>query len=297
MRLDVLRFRGLRQGALGLLTLAALVALGSVPAVAQTPSTPAAPGESGPTTVVVSGGGSRTLFKIALPKLLGDDAASATVVETESRDFRLSSLFQVLDPASFTANLSVEGTGIDPALWRNVGARGWSRARSSRAAGRFTSSSSCSSCHAAATPFSSTSTTSPRGASGAPCTSSTTRSSNGSRGPRGASAPRWSSAQPPGADRRGSSRSTATGRGCTASRPCPTWRSPRRWVPGRLLLGRPRGRPVCAVQGRQPGGGAPEPGARLRGRLRRRQDGARESRRAARATSSSGTPTARRSRR
>ena len=124
MRLDVLRFRGLRQGALGLLTLAALVALGSVPAVAQTPSTPAAPGESGPTTVVVSGGGSRTLFKIALPKLLGDDAASATVVETESRDFRLSSLFQVLDPASFTANLSVEGTGIDPASWRNVGAEG-----------------------------------------------------------------------------------------------------------------------------------------------------------------------------
>jgi TolB protein len=124
MRLDVLRLRGVPQGALGLLTLTALVGLGSVPAIAQTPSAPAAPPESGPTTVVVSGGGSRTLFKIALPKLLGDDGMSATVIETESRDYKLSSLFQVLDPASFTANLTVEGTSIDPASWRNVGAEG-----------------------------------------------------------------------------------------------------------------------------------------------------------------------------
>ena len=48
-----------------------LVALAQVPAVAQT-------GEAAPTQIVVSGG-NRSLFKIALPKLIGDDGASATV--------------------------------------------------------------------------------------------------------------------------------------------------------------------------------------------------------------------------
>jgi TolB protein len=114
MQLRVLR-RGVVQGVLGL---GALVALASVPAIAQTPSDGAA------TTVVVSGGGNRSLFKIALPKLIGDEGASGTVVATESRDLTLSSLFQVLDPASFTANLATEGNGIDPASWRNVGAEG-----------------------------------------------------------------------------------------------------------------------------------------------------------------------------
>jgi TolB protein len=109
------------QAAVGGITLAGLVGLASVPAIAQTGG---APGESAPTTVVVSGGGNRSLFKIALPKLLGDEGASASVVETETRDLNLSSLFQVLDPASFTANLSTEGSGIDPVSWRNVGAEG-----------------------------------------------------------------------------------------------------------------------------------------------------------------------------
>ena len=100
----------------GVLVGAGLMALAAVPALAQQPDAPA-------TQIVVSGG-NRSLFKIALPKLVGDDASSASVVETESLDFRLSSLFQVLDPASFTANLAAEGTGIDPASWRNVGAEG-----------------------------------------------------------------------------------------------------------------------------------------------------------------------------
>jgi TolB protein len=119
MRLKVTS-RGVRQWAVGACAVAASVALASVPAVAQTPPG----GDSAPTTVVVSGGGNRSLFKIALPKLIGDDSSSATVVETESRDFTLSSIFQVLDPASFTANLAAEGTGIDPSSWRNVGAEG-----------------------------------------------------------------------------------------------------------------------------------------------------------------------------
>ncbi len=109
------------EGAAAVLALTAVVAVSAVPAIAQTPEPPP-PGAA--TTVVVSGGGNRSLFKIACPKLSGDDASAATVVETESRDFTLSSLFQVLDPASFTANLAAEGTGIEPASWRNVGAEG-----------------------------------------------------------------------------------------------------------------------------------------------------------------------------
>jgi TolB protein len=104
----------------------ACVLFGALPAGAQQPS--ALPAASGPTggqvTQIVVSGGNRALFKIAVPPLVGDEAISATAVETASRDFVLSSMFQVLDPKSFTANLKAEGTGIDPTSWRNVGAEG-----------------------------------------------------------------------------------------------------------------------------------------------------------------------------
>ena len=148
MRLNV-RSRASALRALRLVAvLTAAVGLASVPAIAQTPDAP----PQATTTVVVSGGGTRTLFKIALPTLLGDAGTSTSVVETESRDFALSSLFQVLDPQSFTANLAAEGTGIDPASWRNVGAEGV--VKGSRVAARqraSTSSCACTSCRAART--------------------------------------------------------------------------------------------------------------------------------------------------
>jgi TolB protein len=109
---------------------AAASALAPLPAVAQTGGAGGAalPTVSAPTggavTQIIVPGGNRTLFKIALPPVVGDSAVSSSVVETAGRDFTLSSLFQVLDPASFTANLGAEGTGIDPASWRNVGAEG-----------------------------------------------------------------------------------------------------------------------------------------------------------------------------
>jgi TolB protein len=115
-----------------LFVLGAVSVLGELPATAQG-QTPSGGGSSLPTvnaptggtvTQIVVPGGSRTLFKIALPPLVGDSGVSETTVETASRDFTLSSLFQVLDPKSFTANLGAEGTGIDPASWRNVGAEG-----------------------------------------------------------------------------------------------------------------------------------------------------------------------------
>lgn len=78
--------------------------------------------QDGPVTTVVVQGGSRSLFKIAVAPPLGDSAIANQVVDTATRDFTLSSLFQVLDPKSFTANLAQEGTSIDPSSWRNIGA-------------------------------------------------------------------------------------------------------------------------------------------------------------------------------
>jgi TolB protein len=84
---------------------------------------PTATDNGGVTQVFVSGG-TRSLFKVAIAPTVGDPAVSNTVIETTSRDFQLSSMFQVLDPKSFTANLEKEGIAIDPASWRNVGAEG-----------------------------------------------------------------------------------------------------------------------------------------------------------------------------
>lgn len=112
-------------GAAALLTL-------SIPAVAQQPAGSAAPATSalpsatnkGDVTTVVVQGGSRSLFKIAVTPPVGDTTTAQQVVDTATRDFTLSSMFQVLDPKSFTANLSQEGSSIEPSSWRNIGAEG-----------------------------------------------------------------------------------------------------------------------------------------------------------------------------
>src|SRR5580658_2562242 len=113
---------------LSILAAAAAVTLAAaIPAVAQTPGNNLPTVETpkgGTVTQVFVSGGNRSLFKIALPPILGAQDVSTSVVETASRDFTLSSLFQVLDPQSFVANVGAEGTGIDPASWRNVGAEG-----------------------------------------------------------------------------------------------------------------------------------------------------------------------------
>ncbi|HEX7665066.1 MAG TPA: hypothetical protein VF407_11160, partial [Polyangiaceae bacterium] len=110
---------------------AALALAASLPAVAQQQpagASSALPTVSGPTggavTQITVSGGNRALFKLAVAPLVGDKDISDNVDTTATKDFTLSSLFQVLDPKSFTANLAAEGTGIDPASWRNVGAEG-----------------------------------------------------------------------------------------------------------------------------------------------------------------------------
>jgi TolB protein len=108
---------------------AGLVLTLSLPAVAKpgpaaAPSSlPSASAASGVTTVVVPGG-SRSLFKMAVLAPAGDEAAGAQVSEIMARDLMMSSMFQVLDPKSFTAKLPQEGATIEPSSWRNVGAEG-----------------------------------------------------------------------------------------------------------------------------------------------------------------------------
>ncbi len=98
-------------------------AAGGTAAAPAASALPAASNNGAVTSVVVSGG-ARALFKIAVAPPPGDTSVSGTVVDTASRDFTLSSMFQVLDPKSFTANLEKEGIAIDPASWRTVGAEG-----------------------------------------------------------------------------------------------------------------------------------------------------------------------------
>ncbi len=104
----------------------------ALPATAQ-PAGPAPSGSALPTvaqptggevTQVFVSGGNRALFKVAIVPPAGDAGVAQTVADTSGRDFTLSSLFQVLDPKSFTANTAAEGNTIDPASWRNVGAEG-----------------------------------------------------------------------------------------------------------------------------------------------------------------------------
>ena len=68
--------------------------------------------------VQLSGAGVEML-KLALPRAEGDSGAG----ETMSKDMDITGLFQLLDPASFPAQLQSEGLGFSSALWSQVGAQ------------------------------------------------------------------------------------------------------------------------------------------------------------------------------
>ena len=68
--------------------------------------------------VQLSGAGVEML-KLALPRSDGDSAAG----ELLSKDMDITGLFQLLDPASFPAQLQSEGLGFSSALWSQVGAQ------------------------------------------------------------------------------------------------------------------------------------------------------------------------------
>ena len=74
-------------------------------------------------------GGIRDLYKIAVPRPLGADAATAEVQSIQVNDFKVSSLFEVLDEKSFIADLAAEGMSIDKDPWVQVGAQGVTKCR------------------------------------------------------------------------------------------------------------------------------------------------------------------------
>jgi TolB protein len=63
------------------------------------------------------------MLKLAVPKAEGDGESARLAVETMSKDMDITGLFQVLDPASFPAQLHSEGLGFSSALWTQVGAQ------------------------------------------------------------------------------------------------------------------------------------------------------------------------------
>ena len=81
-------------------------------------------------------GGIRDLYKIAVPKPLGNTGLSNDVQDIQSQDFKLSSLFEVLDPKSYLADLQAEGMSITKDPWVQVGAQGVSKCRVTDASGQ-----------------------------------------------------------------------------------------------------------------------------------------------------------------
>ena len=64
------------------------------------------------------------LYRIAVPDLLGTPGLGAQGSGVLRNDFSLVSLFKVLDPASFVADLKTEGMSISAGSWQSVGAQG-----------------------------------------------------------------------------------------------------------------------------------------------------------------------------
>jgi TolB protein len=72
--------------------------------------------------VQLSGAGVEML-KLAVPRAEGDPESARSATETLSKDMDVSGLFQILDPASFPAQLQSEGLNASTALWTQVGAQ------------------------------------------------------------------------------------------------------------------------------------------------------------------------------
>lgn len=66
----------------------------------------------------------QALYRIAVPDLAGTPGLGSQGAGVLRNDFALVSLFKVLDPASFVADLKAEGMTIQPASWQSVGAQG-----------------------------------------------------------------------------------------------------------------------------------------------------------------------------
>jgi len=82
-------------------------------------------------------GGIRDLYKIAIPRPLGDGSVAVEIQTIQGGDFKLSSLFEVLDARSYLADLTAEGMSIDSDPWVQIGAQGVSKCKVNKAGGRL----------------------------------------------------------------------------------------------------------------------------------------------------------------
>lgn len=80
----------------------------------------------------------RSLYRIAVPVLRGEGALGGPAAEVLQNDFKLISLFQVLDSRSFLANLDQEGLNVTSQPWSAVGAQGVVKGQIQRAGGNIT---------------------------------------------------------------------------------------------------------------------------------------------------------------
>ena len=64
----------------------------------------------------------QALYKVAVPKGIGDGTSAQLLQEVVSNDLALSGFFKVLDPTSFVADLAKEGLDVAIDSWRPVGA-------------------------------------------------------------------------------------------------------------------------------------------------------------------------------
>lgn len=108
----------------GLATVAALLVVVALPARSQQP--PDAPDAALPDRgqVIDIDSPERALYKIAVPNLLGTAPLGAQGADVLRNDFKLVSLFQVLDSRSFLADPTAEGLNLAVAPWQSVGAQG-----------------------------------------------------------------------------------------------------------------------------------------------------------------------------
>jgi TolB protein len=76
----------------------------------------------------------RALYRIAIPNVLGDATLGPEGAEVVRNDLHLISLFDVLDPRGFVADLESEGLEITPPNWAVVGAQAVVKGRIERTA-------------------------------------------------------------------------------------------------------------------------------------------------------------------
>jgi TolB protein len=109
----------------GLCALAAFVCALTAPRLGVSQSDSASSEQPLPTRIVIDvSAPARDLYRIAIPDLRGGSALGAQGAEVLRNDLRLISLFNVLNPRSFIANLEQEGLGISKGPWSSVGAQG-----------------------------------------------------------------------------------------------------------------------------------------------------------------------------